>query len=162
MSRLHHVENMIAQLGAQMGLPGLAPDDSGRFSLTVGDAPVTFLYAAHPVELIWIYCGLGELSDGDEAAMAYLLRATGRVWNGSGTTIGLGEDGKRLLSCLQIPVVSLDTEGLKEALTVLLEASLPVRAALAAGDYGDPDAGSAPTSVSGPPPSPPAGGFIRP
>lgn len=132
MSRLDHVERMIAELGGALSLPGLALDDSGRLSLTVGDAPVTILYRVQPVELVWIFVGLGELSDLDEAAMGFLLRSTGRLWAASGATIGLGEDGKQLLSRMQVPVAALDGNGLREALTTLLDASLPIRAALAA------------------------------
>jgi hypothetical protein len=128
---------MLAELGTELGLPGLAPDASGRLSLTIGEVPLTLLYTEQPVDLLWIFCGLGELDGLDEDAMAFLLRATGRLWPTSGMTLGIGEDGKQLLGRLQIPVSALESGVLKEALTLAVEASQPLRSALAARDFSD-------------------------
>ena len=149
MSRVEQVEALVSELGAQLGLPELRFDETGRIALQVGEAPVTLLYQVEPLELIWLYCGLGDLPDESEATGALLLRANARTWTSSGVSIGIDEQGKRALGFLPLPVGSLTAAGLREALTVLLEASLPIRGQLAAGDAGADAAGEDDTQLPG-------------
>lgn len=135
MSRLLHVNNVLAEFGVGLGLDGLVLNDDQRVALKAGPAPVTMVYLTEPLELLRLYCSLGEIDEDDDAAVEYLMRAANRVWSSTGIVVGLDPAGRAAVAECALPVAALTAESLHEALTRLLEAVLPLRSGLDSRDY---------------------------
>ncbi|MEM7023291.1 MAG: type III secretion system chaperone [Pseudomonadota bacterium] len=132
MSQVNRVETVLSAFGARAGLGELKLDDDGRLTLLIDQIPVTFAYSADPVELLWLYVGLGEVEDG----MAAFLLALGFVtWANNRMTIALDRDARKALGYTVIPVAALDVDSLQKGVTVLVESARPIRDRLASGAY---------------------------
>ena len=162
MSRLNHVQSVLDDYAAELGIAAIPLDSRQRAALHVGDADVLLSMSSESLEMLVLHCKLGNigaLDDGDSGdASRYLLQAGGESWLQQGITLGLGGDGSTAFAMLTVPVVLLDIDSLRNHLIQLLETSFKLRQRLAQGDFGDLDAtpGAAPNSL------PPAAGAIRP
>jgi hypothetical protein len=137
MSRINLVSKVIGEFGQEIGMPDLALDAEDRVRLMFDETPVTFVYAAEPVELFWLYVDLGEMpanGDADKAAEC-LLQLGFLCWAWNKMTIGLDEAGTRAIGFTVIPVALLELGVLKEVLEHLLDAALPVRERMARREF---------------------------
>lgn len=135
MSRLNHVERILGELGAEMGMAELSLDDSDRLSLLFDGSRVTFLYGAEPMELLWLYVDLGPVPDEGNEAPEFLLKAALIGFTENRMTVGLDARTNHALAHTVIPVALLERPLLKRVLSQLLEASKPIAARIAEGDF---------------------------
>ena len=163
MSRLSHVNSVLAEFGAGLGLSDLTLNADQRVSLKAGAAPVTLCYLTEPLELLRLYCSLGRVDEDDDAAVEYLMRTANHVWISSGVLVGLDPGGRTALAECALPVASLSAASLSETLRALLEAALPIRAGLESRDYSvESSTALAPEAEPAPAPSAMHGQVLRP
>ncbi len=135
MSRLAHVQSVLDQYAAEIGLPGIPLDERQHAAIQVGDSAVLFAHGSEPLELLWLHCRLGTVDEDDDAAAAFLLQAGGEAWFSTGITVGLGGDGKTAFAFIPVAVGMLSLESLRDSLGQLLEAGFMLRERLASRDF---------------------------
>ncbi|MEO1019905.1 MAG: type III secretion system chaperone [Pseudomonadota bacterium] len=135
MSREHYVAEIIAELGAGLGLSGFALDGSQRASLIIDGLPVTFTYVAAPVELVWIYVDLGEVPENDPRALDALLQLGFLTWASNRMTLGVDDRGERVIGQAAIPAINLDLPALRGQLGQITESAFLIRDRLTRGDF---------------------------
>lgn len=131
MSRYNYVNEVLQELGAEIGMEPLELDDTDRLSLVFDGVLVTFAYSSEPVELVWIYVDLGEVPPDSLQVPQQLLQVAFECWAHNVMTIGVDEEGKNAVGYSSIPVTVLDLPLLKEMLDRILQATTLVREHLA-------------------------------
>jgi len=133
MSRESFVAGIVSELGAAIGLPDLALDETGRVSLLLDGVPLTLTYETDPLELLWLLVDLGEVDTERAGPLRALLQMGFLTWSANRLTIGLTDDG-RVVGHTVVPVVNLDRFLLEEVLRHVLETAKAVRERVARGE----------------------------
>ena len=132
MSRRAYIEQVVAELGAAMGLPALALDGDGRASVLLDDVLFTLMAGDDPVELLWLFADLGYVGPDDPARLRTLLRLGAETWSRGQMTVGLDQHGRHAIGHSAIPVVDLDLALLQNTLRDFADTTMAVRTALTA------------------------------
>ena len=83
------MENLLAEFGAAIGIPGLQPDEDHRCNIMIDDVAVSFELGKGD-ESLYIYSLLGPVPEGDvDAAYAALLHANTSFEGTRGSTLGI-------------------------------------------------------------------------
>ena len=154
MSRIHHVNGVLKEFGAEMGLT-LELGAGDRTSLRFDDVLVTFVYREQPMELLWLYVDLGPVPATGSAVPAMLLELNLQTWLRNVMTISVDQAGARAVGHNVMPLATLDHAPLKAVLKAMLDAAIHIRGQL----EGAGAVGATAPSRPGDPPMPP--GSIR-
>ena len=77
------MENVLAEFGGAIGIPGLRPDEEHRCNLMIDDVAVSFELGPGD-ESLYIYSLLGTARDGDDEAVYVALLHANYIFGGTG------------------------------------------------------------------------------
>lgn len=148
MSRINFIETVLSEACEAMGLGETAFDDQGRLTLRFHETPVTFAYAAEPIEMLWLHVELGAIPEEGANGPQFLLTLATDCWGLNRMSIGLAEDGRSAWGYTGIAAFQLTRELLEQTLRNLLEVAMPIRERIARREFAldlQVDRGSSPT-----------------
>lgn len=131
---VNDVEQVLAELSANAGLPPIALDDAGRATLSFDEVDVT-LSLDQERGALWLHADIGEILPGDPEALSFLLQLALGTWASNHMTLGLDEQGTGVVGLSAAPLATLDADTLETVLAAMLEMATAVRARLVARDY---------------------------
>lgn len=128
------VDELIAGVGAALGIPDLALDGNGCFALVVDGQRMLTVALDGADNRLLLSCGAGRLPAGCSTEVLRSLLRANFLWRGSaGATLALAPDGETLTLVRAIPVGGTQARELVSALDALLDAAERWAKAVASG-----------------------------
>lgn len=128
------LDRLLGELGANIGLPGLAFDQAGRIRLAVDDLPVELERTSDSSALL-MTCLVGELpAAGREAAMGRLLDANFLYKGTQGATLGVALGSDVVVLFYRAATAGLGLVELRQMLENFVAAGEHARTLLVPGD----------------------------
>ena len=110
------LDRLLAELGADLGLPGLAFDEAGRCRLAIDELQVE-IERAGDGSALFLTCLVGELPDtGRETAMGRLLDANFLFKGTGGATLGVASGSDVVVLAYRTPSTGLGLLELRQML----------------------------------------------
>lgn len=108
---------LLSELGKNVGLPELAPDEDNYCCLGFDDKIITHLQYNQENDVVMLFAQLGTI-DTDKANLIYprILKAN-LFWQGTGgATLGVDDESGEVLMAYQLPIQILDFAKFQELL----------------------------------------------
>lgn len=154
MSLSPQLDSLLQDLGLQLGIPELAPDETGHCTLSIDGAWTMHIAWYEARQCVQFLTDLGGLPAHDrEAFLAQLLTANALFAGTQGATLALDPTREQVVLCRELGLAGLDYIAFEKGLEAFIEQAEHWRARLdaAAGPLADDRAPASPreTAMSG-------------
>lgn len=119
---------------AAKGRAAIEFGEDGCVDLEFSGIPITLMYSAEPVEMVWLFADVGRVRD-DPAVLEGILRYGLKLWLSGEMTIALDHDGEHLVGYSSAPASALTPHVLEAQLDRLVGAAADMVDRLAHNDF---------------------------